>query len=156
MDAFLPGVAGWEDVYNNPSLWHFRFSGPTPEALVHGRERIYFDYYWNEFAADKRHSIPEADRVAYTAAYARPGRMHAGWQYFISFPSTARDFEQFSKTRLSMPVLAIGGDKANGGVLGEQMKIVAENSTTIIVKNCGHWLMEEQPRETMDALLKFL
>ena len=156
MDAFLPGVAGWEDVYNNPALWHFRFSGPTPEALVHGRERIYFDYYWNEFAADKRHSIPEADRVAYTAAYARAGRMHAGWQYFISFPATARDFEQLSKTKLTMPVLAIGGDKANGGVLGGQMKIVAENSTTIIVKNCGHWLMEEQLRETMDALLKFL
>jgi pimeloyl-ACP methyl ester carboxylesterase len=34
MDAFLPGVAGWEAVYNNPNIWHFRFNGPTPEALV--------------------------------------------------------------------------------------------------------------------------
>ncbi|MGA8526525.1 MAG: alpha/beta hydrolase, partial [Candidatus Sulfotelmatobacter sp.] len=66
MDAFLPGVAGWEDVYNNPGIWHFRFNGPTPEALVRGRERIYFDYFWNDFAADKTHSIPEADRAAYT------------------------------------------------------------------------------------------
>jgi pimeloyl-ACP methyl ester carboxylesterase len=45
MDAFLPGVAGWEAVYNNPGIWHFRFNGPTPEALVRGRERIYFDYF---------------------------------------------------------------------------------------------------------------
>src|ERR1700694_2512079 len=92
MDAFLPGVAGWEAIYNNPAIWHFRFNGPTPEALVEGRERTYFEHYWNDFAADKTHSIPEADRVAYTAAYARPGRMRAGWGYFVSFPQAARDF----------------------------------------------------------------
>jgi pimeloyl-ACP methyl ester carboxylesterase len=73
MDAFLPGVAGWDDVYNNPRIWHFRFNGPTPEALVRGRERIYFEHYWNDFAADKAHSLSEADRAAYTAAYVRPG-----------------------------------------------------------------------------------
>ncbi len=75
MDAFLPGVEGWEAVYNNSNIWHFRFNGPTPEALVQGRERTYFDYFWNDFAADKTHSIPEADRKTYAAAYSRPGRM---------------------------------------------------------------------------------
>src|SRR4029077_13592474 len=79
MDAFLPGVGEWGTVYNNPSLWHFRFNGATPELLVQGRERMYFEYYWNEFAADKTRSLPEADRKAYAAAYARPGRMRAGW-----------------------------------------------------------------------------
>jgi pimeloyl-ACP methyl ester carboxylesterase len=53
MDAFLPGVPGWETIYNNPNIWHFRFNGPTPEALVQGRERRYFEYFWNDFAADK-------------------------------------------------------------------------------------------------------
>src|SRR5438105_7375287 len=52
MDAFLPGVEGWEPYYNNPSLWHFRFHGPTPEALVAGREKTYFAYFWNDLAAD--------------------------------------------------------------------------------------------------------
>jgi pimeloyl-ACP methyl ester carboxylesterase len=156
MDAFLPGVAGWEDVYNNPGIWHFRFNGPTPEALVRGRERTYFDYFWNDFAADKTHSLPEADRAAYAAAYARPGRMHAGWAYFVSFQQAARDFAQLSQTKLSMPVLAIGGEKANGQVLGEQMKLVATDATMIVVKNCGHWVMEEKPKETIDALMKFL
>jgi pimeloyl-ACP methyl ester carboxylesterase len=106
MDAFLPGVAGWENVYNNPGIWHFRFNGPTPELLVKGRERTYFEHYWNDFAADKTHSIPEADRQAYTAAYARPGRMRAGWAYFVSFQQAARDFAELSKTKLTMPVLA--------------------------------------------------
>jgi len=156
LDAFLPGVAGWEDVYNNPGIWHFRFNGPTPEMLVRGRERIYFDYFWNDFAADKTHSILETDRAAYVAAYSRPGRMRAGWAYFVSFQQAAKDFAQLSQTKLTMPVLAIGGDKANGTVLGNQMKLVATNATMIVLKDTGHWVLEEQPKETMDALMKFL
>jgi len=156
MDAFLPGVEGGDAVYNNPNLWHFRFHGPTPEALVKGRERMYFDYYWNDFAADKNHSLPEADRAAYAAAYARPGRMKAGWAYFSSFPQTAKDFVQLSQTKLTMPVLSIGGEKSLGEVLGQQMKLVATDVTVIVLKNAGHWILEEQPKETTEALLKFL
>jgi pimeloyl-ACP methyl ester carboxylesterase len=156
MDAFLPGVEGWESVYNNPGIWHFRFNGPTPEALVEGRERIYFEHFWNDFAADKTRSIPEASRKLYTAAYARPGRMRAGWAYFVSFQKAANDFAALARTKLPMPVLAIGGERANGDVLGRQMKLVASNVTLIVLKNTGHWLMEEQPRETTEALLKFL
>ena len=156
MDAFLPGVAGWEDVYNNPGIWHFRFNGPTPEALVRGRERTYFDYFWNDFAADKSRSIPEADRAAYTAAYSRPGRMRAGWAYFVSFQQAAKDFTQLSQTKLTMPVLAIGGAKANGDVLGRQMKLVATGANVVVIPNCGHWVLEEQPQQTTEALLNFL
>jgi pimeloyl-ACP methyl ester carboxylesterase len=156
MDAFLPGVAGWEAVYNNPSIWHFRFNGPTPEALVQGRERTYFDYFWNDFAADKTHSIPEADRKAYAAAYARPGRMHAGWAYFVSFLQAAKDFAQLSQTKLTMPVLSIGGDKSLGEALGQQAKLVATDVTVVVLKDTGHWVLEERPRETTEALQKFL
>ncbi len=156
MDAFLPGVAGWEDVYNNPGIWHFRFNGPTPEALVRGRERTYFDYFWNDFAADKTRSLPEADRAAYTAAYARPGRMRAGWAYFVSFQQAARDFAQLSQNKLTFPVLVIGGEKANGDVLGRQAKLVASDVTVVVLKDTGHWVLEERPKETTDALVKFL
>src|SRR2546425_12317493 len=86
MDAFLPGVPGWEAIYNAPNIWHFRFNGEYPEALVKGRERTYFEYFWNVFAADRTGSIPEADRKAYTEAYSRPGRMRAAWAYFASWP----------------------------------------------------------------------
>jgi len=156
MDAFLPGVAGWENVYNNPGIWHFRFNGPTPEALVLGRERTYFEHFWNHFAADKAHSLSEADRVAYTAAYARSGRMRAGWAYFVSFSQAAKDFAELSQARLTMPVLAIGGEKANGALLGEQMRLVASDVTMIVLKDTGHWVLEERPNETFDALIKFL
>ena len=156
MDAFLPGVEGWETIYNHPSMWHFRFNGLTPEALVQGRERAYFEYYWNEFAADKTRSLPESDRQAYTAAYSRPGRMRAGWAYFVSFAQAAQDFAEFARNQLTMPVLAIGGEKASGALLAAQMKRVASNVTAVILDDTGHWLMEERPAETTDALVKFL
>jgi pimeloyl-ACP methyl ester carboxylesterase len=156
MDAFLPGVSGWEAVYNNPSIWHFRFNGPTPEALVKGRERTYFEYFWNDLAADKTHSIPEADRKVYTAAYARPGRMHAGWAYFVSFQQAAKDFAQLSQTKLTMPVLTIGGEKSLGEALGQQTRLVASNVTVVVLENTGHWVLEERPKDTTEALEKFL
>src|SRR5467141_5285537 len=156
MDAFLPGVAGWEPIYNAPNIWHFRFNGEYPEKLVKGRERIYFDYFWNVFAADKTRSIPEADRKAYTEAYSKPGRMSAAWAYFASWPQLAKEFAQLSQTKLTMPVLSIGGEKSLGNELAEQMKLVATDVTVVVLKDTGHWILEERPKETTDALIKFL
>ena len=156
MDAFLPGVGAGDSLYNAPAMWHFRFNGPTPEALVRGRERTYFEHYWNDFAADRKRSIPETDRRAYAAAYSRPGRMRAGWAYFVSFPKTAKDFAELSQRRLTMPVLVIGGGKANGELLAGQMRLVASDVTVVVLKDTGHWVLEERPKETTDALVKFL
>jgi len=156
MDAFLPGVGEWEAVYNDPGFWHFRFNGPTPEALVKGRERTYFEHFWNDFAADKTRSIPERDRSAYTLEYARPGRMAAGFAYFASFPKTAVDFAELAKTRLAIPVLSIGGAKANGAALGAQAKLIASDVTVIVLKDTGHWILEERPEQTIAALVSFL
>jgi pimeloyl-ACP methyl ester carboxylesterase len=156
MDAFLPGVGGWEAIYNDPHIWHFRFNGPTPEALVQGRESIYFAYFWNDLAADKNRSVPEADREAYIAAYSRPGRMRAGWAYFVSFMQAATDFAQLSRTKLTMPVLSIAGEKSMGDALGQQMKLVATDVDSVVLKDAGHWIMEERPQETTSALVGFL
>src|SRR5204862_3741137 len=156
MDAFLPGVEGWEAIYDAPNVWHFRFNGKYPEKLVQGRERTYFEYFWNVFAADKTRSIPEADRKAYTEAYSKPGRMRAAWAYFASWPQLAKEFAQLSQTKLTMPVLSIGGDKSLGNELAEQMKLVADNVAVVVLKDTGHWILEERPKETSDALVKFL
>ena len=55
-----------------------------------------------------------------------------------------------------MPVLSIGGDRANGEALGKQAQLVATNATSVVLRNTGHWVMEESPRETTDALMRFL
>jgi pimeloyl-ACP methyl ester carboxylesterase len=156
MDAFLPGVPGWELAYGSPDFWHFRFHGPTPEALVEGREKTYFAYFWNDLAADGARSLPSADREFYVRAYSRPGRMRSGWAYFASWPETAKDFARMAETQLTMPVLSIAGEKASAAILGPQMKRVATHVKIIELKGSGHWLMEERPEETMAALIDFL
>jgi pimeloyl-ACP methyl ester carboxylesterase len=156
MDAFLPGVGNWAETYNSPALWHFRFHGATPEVLVRGREPQYFAYFWNALAADSTRSLSQADRRAYLAAYSRPGRMRAGWAYFDSFQQTAKDFAQFSQTKLTMPVLVIAGDRSGGDALGQQVKLVATDVSVVVLKDTGHWVLDERPRETTAALLRFL
>lgn len=156
MDAFLPGVGNWKDVWLLRDLWHFHFYGTTPLALVDKRERIYFEHFWNDFAADKTHSIPESDRKFYAKAYAQPNRMKAGFEVFRAFEQDAADFAQFAKTPLQMPMLVLTGEKASGPVLIEQSRLVAKDVEGVIVPNTGHWLMEEAGPVVMPKLVEFL
>jgi pimeloyl-ACP methyl ester carboxylesterase len=156
MDAFLPGVGDWKDVWLMRDLWHFHFYGETPLALVAGRERIYFEHFWNDFAADRTKSVSEADRQLYAAAYARDGGMRAGFEYFRNFEQDAKDFAALSVTKLTMPFLILTGEKASGTFLIDQAKIVASNVTGVIVKGSGHWLIDEAPGQVIPALVAFL
>jgi pimeloyl-ACP methyl ester carboxylesterase len=156
MDAFLPGVGDWKSVWLLRDLWHLHFYGLTPLKLVAGRERIYFEHFWNDFAADPKHSIPEADRRFYARAYAQPGAMGAGFEVFRNFEQDAKDFADFAQTKLTMPMLVLAGEKASGQFLIDQGRLVDTSVEGSIIKSSGHWLMEEQPKETMDALVKFL
>jgi pimeloyl-ACP methyl ester carboxylesterase len=156
MDAFLPGVGDWTHVWLLRDLWHFHFYGETPLRLVAGRERIYFEHFWNDFAADRNHSVPEADRQFYAAAYAQPGGMRAGFEYFRAFEQDGKDFEGFARTPLQMPMLVLSGEKAGGTFLIDQGKMVDTNVTGVIIKGSGHWLMEEAPEQTIPALVGFI
>jgi len=156
MDAFLPGIGNWKDVWLMRDLWHFHFYGEVPLALVKGRERTYFEHFWNDFAADPKHSVPEADRQFYAHAYAQPGGMRAGFEYFRNFERDAQDFAQLGATRLAMPVLVLTGEKASGTFLIEQARLVATNVTGVIIKGSGHWLMEEAPSQVIPQLVAFI
>ena len=156
MDAFLPGVGNWRDVWLMRDLWHFHFYGKTPLALVHGRERIYFEHFWNDFAADPAHSVPERDRRIYAKAYARPGGMRSGFEYFRAFEQDAKDFARFAQTPLPMSMLVLTGEKASGDFLIQQGRLVATNVEGVVVRNSGHWLMEEAPDQVIPKLVEFL
>lgn len=156
MDAFLPGVGDWQQVWLLRDLWHFHFYGPTPEALVAGRERIYFEHFWNDFAADPAHSLSEADRERYAAAYAQPDGMRSGMENFIAFEQDARDFAAFAAVKLAMPMLVLAGEKASGTFLIEQARLVADDVEGVVVPGSGHWLMEEAPERVIPALVGFL
>src|SRR5213594_690964 len=156
MDAFLPGVGDWKNVWLMRDLWHFHFYGEVPLALVKGRERTYFEHFWNDFAADPKHSVSEADRRIYATAYAQPGGMRAGFEYFKNFERDAKDFAELGAKPLPMPVLVLTGEKASGEFLIAQSKLVASNVQGKIISGSGHWLMDEAPQATIPALTTFL
>jgi pimeloyl-ACP methyl ester carboxylesterase len=156
MDAFLPGVGDWQSVWLLRDLWHFHFYGETPLKLVEGRERIYLEHFWNDFAADPKHSVSEADRRFYAAAYAQPGAMRAGFEVFRAFPQDAKEFAQFAQTKLPMPMLVLTGEKASGEFLIQQGRLVTENVEGVVIRNSGHWLIDEAPDQVIPRLVSFL
>lgn len=155
MDAPIPGIEPWNTILLNPGVWHFNFHGPDAERLVAGRERIYFDRIWNDFTGDP--SQPdEATRNFFTATYAQPGGMRAGFAQFTAFSTDAADNQVFEQVKLTMPVLAVGGEKSFGTLQAVIMRHVAINVQEAVVPRSGHWLMEESPEYTVRLIRNFL
>ena len=155
IDAPVPGIGPWNEVLRNPLLWHFSFGGPDAERLVQGRERIYLDRFYNEFGAHPER-IDEATRAHYAALYARPGGMHSAFAQFLAFPQDAIDNQVPSQTKLTIPVLAVGGEKSFGLMMAEVMRHAASDVRAGIVPDSGHWIMEENPVATTALVSGFL
>lgn len=157
IDAPIPGIGPWEQILKNPLLWHFRFGGPDMERLVQGRERIYLDRFWNDFSADPKH-FTEASREHYAALYALPGAMHSGFEQFHAFDQDAIDNRTWEGAhgKLTMPVLALGGEKSFGNQMADVMRAGATNVTAGVVPGSGHWIMEENPAATIQLVTDFI
>ncbi len=156
MDAPLPGVGTWSAQLSDPRTWHFNFHGPDEERLVAGRERIYLDRFYNELSANPA-GIDAQTRAHYAALLAKPHAMHDAFEQFSAFPQDGIDNRAFlAKGKRTMPVLAIGGDHSYGAALATELAFVATNVRGVVIVNAGHWLMEEQPRETVAATRAFL
>src|SRR5438309_7021099 len=133
MDAPVPGIPPWNQIVRLPALWHFNFGGPDAERLVAGRERIYLDRFWNEFAGDPS-KIDEATRRHYAAIYARPGAMHSAFAQFLAIgQKDEADNLKGMETKLAMPVLAIGAAKAFGANVAVVMRNAATNVQELVV-----------------------
>jgi pimeloyl-ACP methyl ester carboxylesterase/uncharacterized RmlC-like cupin family protein len=155
MDAPIPGIEPWSEILLTPGVWHFNFHGPDAERLVAGRERIYLDRIWNDFTADP--SKPDdSTRNFFAATYAQPGGMRAGFAQFTAFSQDAADNKIFEQTKLTMPVLAVGGEKSFGPLQAVIMRHVAINVREAVVVGSGHWLMEEKPEYTVALIRNFL
>ncbi|MBV6824651.1 alpha/beta fold hydrolase [Pseudomonas sp. PD9R] len=155
MDAPVPGIPPWNDIVRSPMLWHFDFGGPDMQRLVAGRERIYLDRFWNEFAGNPA-KIDEETRQHYAKLYARPGNMQAAFAQFRSIRQDEVDNKASMATRLTMPVLAVGGEKSFGANEAIVMRNAADNVTEVVVPGAGHWLMEEAPVQTIKAIRDFI
>src|SRR5271168_599942 len=133
MDAPLPGIGNWDKIVLSPLLWHFNFRGPDVERLVHGRERIYLDRFWDELSANPK-AIDEATREHYSAIYAQPSAMHSAFEQFAAFSRDAVDNRAFiANGKLTMPVLAIGAEKSFGTAMADEVRFVAIDVTGVVI-----------------------
>ncbi len=155
LEVPLPGLTGWDKL----QPWHFSFHGvrDLPEALVAGKERLYLTRFYNdpEYVYNPA-SFTEAEINEYVRTYAAPGTMRAGFEYYRAFGKDAKQNKEYAKTKLKMPVLAIGGANSLGDFLYQQLQEVAENVEGKIIENCGHWLPTERPDKLTQILLTFL
>ncbi|MES2294702.1 MAG: alpha/beta hydrolase [Pseudomonadota bacterium] len=156
IDAPLPGVGNWAAQLSNPKTWHFNFHGPDEERLVAGRERIFLDRFYNELSAHPER-IDEATRAHYAALYARPHAMHDALEQFAAFTQDGVDNRAFlAKGKLTMPVLALGGEKSYGSGMAAEIGAVASNVKGGVIPESGHWVMEENPGATIKLVTDFL
>lgn len=155
MDAFIPGVGDTTNLFLLRDLWHFHFYGPTPLALVTGRERTYLEHFWNDFAAEASRSVSPADRRFYAKAYAQPGAMRSGMEVFRAFDQDAKDNAELARTKLPMPLLVLGGEKSGGDFLLSQGRLVADNVEGVLIRGSGHWLIDEAPDQVIPLITAF-
>jgi pimeloyl-ACP methyl ester carboxylesterase len=156
MDAPLPGIGHWADQLSNPKTWHFNFHGPDEERLVAGRERIFLDRFYNELSATPA-GIDEQTRQHYARLYALPHAMHDALEQFVNFPRDGDDNRAFlAKGKLTMPILAIGGDHSYGAQMAVELEFVAEHVKGTSIRDSGHWIMEEQPAQAIAAIVPFI
>ena len=156
IDAPLPGIGPWDQITQDPTMWHFGFGGQDMERLVAGRERIYLDRFWNELSRDQTR-FDEEKRQHYAALYAQPGAMRASFAQFLEFSQDVIDNRTFlAQGKLQMPVLALGGEATFGPMIGAVMLCVAGKFEEVIIPDCGHWITEEQPQATTDLVIDFL
>ena len=157
VDAPLPGTTVFDALRTDPRVWHFAFHAvrDLPEHLVAGREREYLRFFF-----DARTSDPSAlDLDVFAAAYEQPGAMRAGFELYRAFDQDAEDNRAAlaAAGKLTLPVLAVGGEKSTSGALVEaMMREVADDVTGVIVPGTAHWVPEERPEAFVSALLEFL
>jgi pimeloyl-ACP methyl ester carboxylesterase len=125
-----------------------------PEALIAGKERLYITYLTKPYCYNPE-SISTADLDEYLRCYASPGGMKAGFEYYRSFFQDVEHNQENAKTKLSMPTLALGGDMSLGDYLHQTLIPLAEDVRGTVIKQCGHFIPEEQPEQFVEVLKKF-
>jgi pimeloyl-ACP methyl ester carboxylesterase len=161
LDVTVPGIG--PDISQGGKRWHhaFHMTPELPEALVQGRERIYLEWFYREFSW-QRGAIDAADVDEYVRCYSQPGALRAGFAYYRAIPQDRADNHALldSGFRLPMPVLALGGAKAEARGRGEEplesMRLVAANVEGGAVPDCGHFIPDEQPALLAERLLRFM
>lgn len=157
LDAPMPGWSQWEANFADPKVWHFGFHMKLdlPERLLFGREFDYVSSFIQDRAFDHGAHSTE-DLEVFARAFAQPGNTRGGLEWYRAFPADHADFLGWKQIPLKIPVLALGGEHRYGPKIVAMLEEFARHVSGGSVADCAHWLPEERPTETADALLRFL
>jgi pimeloyl-ACP methyl ester carboxylesterase len=158
LDVTPPGIG--PDFSQGGKRWHhaFHMTPDLPEALVRGREREYLGWFYESFSW-QRGAFGAADIEEYLRTYTQPGALRAGFALYRNMPDDAADNRALLEAglRLTMPVLAVGGGRAEARGRGTEpeaaLREVANDVTGAVIADCGHFIPEEKPGELADLLL---
>lgn len=158
LDVTIPGD-GSPSISQGGRRWHHAFhqTPDLPEALVTGHEDTYLGWFYRNYGA-RPDAIPDADIAEYLRVYRQPGALRAGFAYYRAIPQDIADnAEAAARSKLPMPVLALGGDRSwgRGTEVAESLRRMAADVRGGVIANCGHWIPEEQPEELLRRLLAF-
>jgi pimeloyl-ACP methyl ester carboxylesterase len=162
VDAIIPGLTPSPPVFGpaavNHRLWHFGFNRlpGLNEELVRGREHLFFGYQFATKAATPGAIPAYAVDVYVEAIVADPRGLRASFAYYRALDETVAQNEQRRKTRLTLPVLAVGGARNSGALVAETMRLAADDVTGVVIDGCGHYVAEEQPAQFTEILEDFL
>src|SRR5882757_2060825 len=157
MDVPLPGIDPWKDIAATPRTWHFRFFNvrDLPEMLITGRESEFIRWFRNVEAVNTSALTPESEDY-YATSYARPGALRGGFEYYRAFAQDEIDNRAFAQWPLEIPVLGLGASGGLGATIGVLLRNVATDVKTVIIRDSGHWIAEEQPQQVAAALTDFI
>ena len=159
LDVTIPGD-GSTNFSQGGRRWHHAFhqTADLPEALISGREDIYFSWFYRNWG-DHPNVLSAADIAEYLRVYSQPGALRAGFSYYRNLARDIADNEAIAKTfKLPMPVLALGGNNAwgRGTEVLQSLQRLGSNVRGGVIDHCGHWMAEEQPAVLLEHLLPFL
>ncbi len=159
MDAPLPGTDVFDRLRADPRVWQFAFHAvrDIPEMLIAGREKPYFQAFINARLFNVG-AMDEAEIDYYASAYAAPGALRAGFELYRAFDEDVAAHRALlaANGKLTLPVLAVGGQASTTGpLMAQMMREVAETVIEWRAPHSGHWIAEENPRALLERLLAF-
>jgi pimeloyl-ACP methyl ester carboxylesterase len=160
IDAPLPGTKAFDQIRSDPRVWHFAFHTvrDLPELLIAGRERQYLQSFFN-YRIFNTGAISLEDLEIFTRAYSAPGAIRAGLDVYRAFDQDILDNRESLRQngKLSIPVLAVGGEiSTSGSLMKDMMREVAENVTAVRIEGTAHWVVEENPDDFLSAFITFI
>lgn len=154
LDALIPGVEPvWHQI--STTVWHFGFfARPIAGDLVAGKEREFLTDFWPQVGHVKDPFTKE-ETDEFVRAYATKGSTTGSFHWFGEFPQDVKDNQEFMKTKLKMPLLAMGGEYFSAPFLAAHSRLVAENVSEVKISGSGHWVVQEQTAQVLKGLMDF-